>query len=215
MNRVLHNLFAVVTLTQFGSPAYADLCDYRPSQLVGGAVTATVATAAAGVGSTGAGMTAAGFYTLTHAATGATMLGSVAGGASAAGTVGIMGGTGGAVGGTAAFLMAPITIIVGAVTAVGIIGYEGSCYFHDERVTDFSEVLARMQSIEANSQPDLFDVYFPPDNPYDVSIRIRNLDGSISEYLVRDLYIVNGVLMNRDWFTNTVIGQVGYVNPQQ
>ena len=125
MKKIIYNLFALVTFTQFGSPVHADLCDYRPSQLVGGAVAATVATAAAGVGSTGAGMTAAGFYTLTHAASGATMLGSVAGGVSAAGTVGIMGGTGGAVGGTAAFLMAPITIIVGTVTAVGIIGYEG------------------------------------------------------------------------------------------
>jgi hypothetical protein len=39
-----------------------------------------------------------------------------------------------------------------------------------------------------------------------------NYDGSgMTRFEVEDLYIVNGVLMNRDWFRNTVIGQIAVV----
>ena len=182
--------------------------------MVGGAITATTATVAASVGTAGAAMNAAGFYTLTHAITGATMLGSVAGGASAAGTVGIKGGTSGVIGGTAAFLMAPVTLVVSVISAAGITIYEGSCYFHDERVSDITEVLTRMQSIESSAAPGSVYVFSPPDDPDGDSICVTNLDGTLSEYLVRDLYIVNGFLMNLDWFLNTVVGQVGYVQPK-
>ena len=58
----------------------AGVCDYRPSNLLGGLRTGGIATAGAGVAAMGVGAKVAGFYTLTHAVTGATMLGSTAGG---------------------------------------------------------------------------------------------------------------------------------------
>ena len=127
------------------------VCSFRPSVLLGDSGATAVAGSGAVVAGAGIGAKAAGFYTLTHAATGATMLGSTAGGASAAGTVGIMGGTGAGIGSVVAFVTAPATIIAAAVTAVAVAGYEGACYFADERITEFDEVLAMMQSISENS----------------------------------------------------------------
>lgn len=118
--------------TKAGSQA---ACGYRPSNLIGdmgsGALAAGTATAAAGVGAK-----AAGFYTLTNAVTGATMLGSTAGGVLGAGTVGIMGGTSGAIGTIGAVIMAPTTIIAGAIAGAGTLALEGACYFGVERLED-------------------------------------------------------------------------------
>ncbi|MBI4756783.1 MAG: hypothetical protein HY778_15470 [Betaproteobacteria bacterium] len=108
--------------------AIADVCDYRPSQLIGGATTGAVAGSAGAAAATGIGMKAAGIYTLTHATTGAAMLGSTAAGASAAGTTGIIASSAGFLGTAGAVLMSPFVIIPAAVTAVGIGAYEGSCY---------------------------------------------------------------------------------------
>lgn len=108
--------------------AIAGVCDYRPSQLIGGATTSAVAGSTGTVAATGVGMKAAGIYTLTHATTGAAMLGSTAAGASAAGTTGIIAGSAGFLGTAGAVLMSPFVIIPTAVTAVGIGAYEGGCY---------------------------------------------------------------------------------------
>ncbi len=107
--------------------AIAGVCDYRPSQLIGGVTTGAVAGSAGAAAATGIGMKAAGIYTLTHTA-GAAMLGSTAAGASAAGTIGIIGGSAGFFGTVGLVLMSPFVIIPAAVTAVGIGAYEGGCY---------------------------------------------------------------------------------------
>ena len=188
--------------------ANAEFCDYRPSLLVGGEAAGAVGAGGAAVAATGIGAQVAGFYTLTHAVTGATMLGSAAGGASAAGTVGIMGGTAGLIGTVGAILMAPATIIAGTVAAVGVGVYEGGCYFADERITDYDEVLSVMQSIALKANPNIIRLI-------DVEGRMQFQigDQSVEEenYWVEDLYIVNGVLMNRDWLSNTVIGRVDFM----
>jgi hypothetical protein len=115
--------------------AFAELCDYTPSAVIGGkkgaAASAATATGAGATVAAGVGLKAAGFYALPHAVTGATMLGSTAGGASAAGTVGIMGGTAGAVGTVAGALMSPFVIIPAATVAAGIVVFEGGCYLAD------------------------------------------------------------------------------------
>ena len=108
--------------------AIADVCEYRPSQLIGRGTTGAVASGAGVVAASGIGMKAVGIYALTHATTGAAMLGSTAAGASAAGTVGIMTGTAGFFGTAGAVLLSPFVIIPAAVTAVGIGAYEGGCY---------------------------------------------------------------------------------------
>ncbi len=108
--------------------AIAGVCDYRPSELVGGKTTGAVAGGAGATAAAGAGMKAAGIYTITHATTGATMLGSTAAGASAAGTTGIIAGTGGVLGSIGAAIMSPFVLIPAAVVAVGVGAYEGGCY---------------------------------------------------------------------------------------
>lgn len=108
--------------------AVAEVCDYRPSQLVGKATTVAVAGGAGATAAAGVGLKAAGIYTLTHATTGAAMLGSTAAGASAAGTTGIIAGSAGFLGTAGAVLMSPFVIIPAAVAVVGVGAYEGGCY---------------------------------------------------------------------------------------
>ena len=120
MKKIILLLFVFAT-TVISQSAIAEVCDYRPSKVVGAGVTAVI----------GAGMKAAGVYVFPHAA-GATMLGSTAAGASAAGTIGIIAGTGGVVGTTGAFIISPIVIGTAAIAAVGVAAWEGGCYLADE-----------------------------------------------------------------------------------
>lgn len=110
----------------------AGVCDHRPSKIIGGSTTGAVAGGTGAVAATGIGMKVAGLYALTHATTGAAMLGSTAVGASAAGTTGIIAGSAGILGTAGAMLMSPFVIIPAAATAVGISAYEGSCYLSDK-----------------------------------------------------------------------------------
>lgn len=130
MRRVI---VAALVSTLIPATAIAEVCDYRPSSVIGGFGAGSVATGAGATAVAGAGLKAAGFYTLAHSVTGATMLGSAAGGASAAGTVGIMGGTAGVVGSVAGALMSPFVIIPAAVVASGVAAYEGGCYIADKK----------------------------------------------------------------------------------
>lgn len=191
-----------------GSISSAEVCDYRPSELVGVGTTASVGTAAAGVATVGAVAKVAGFYTLTHAVTGATMLGSTAGGISAAGTVGIMGGTAGVIGTMAAVITAPVTIIAAVVVGTGIAIYEGSCYFADERITDYDQVLGIIRGVAASAEPEYFKLH--PEAKDENAPRIEIYNGEQWDtYELENLYIVNGLLMHRDWGKNTTIGRVG------
>jgi hypothetical protein len=125
----LRRLIAFGLLTGFLSQtAIADVCDYRPSKLIGGSATGAVAVSTGAVATTGVGLKAAGIYTLTHATTGAAMLGSTAAGASAAGTTGIIAGSAGLLGSAGAVLLSPFIIIPATVAAVGVGAYEGGCY---------------------------------------------------------------------------------------
>ena len=160
------------------------------------------ATAAAG----GATANSLGIYTLTHSVSGLTMVGSTAAGSSAAGTVGIVGGTSGFIGSAVAFATAPVTITVTAVTAVGVATYEGVCYFQDERITDVGIVGKIMHRVADHDETLRVD---------DKYIYLRNEDGSSeTRYLIDNLYIVNGDLMHRDWFLNTNIGHINYSSTQ-
>lgn len=124
-------IMGLMACSLVASTASAGVCDYRPSKLVGAAAASTVAGGAGATAATGIGMKAAGFYSLVHATTGLTMLGSTAAGASAAGTVGIIAGTGGLIGTIGAALMTPFVVVPAAVTAVGLGALEGGCYLVD------------------------------------------------------------------------------------
>lgn len=199
-----------------GSTALADVCDYRPSNLIGSLGTGAIGTAGAGVAVAGAGAKAAGFYTLTHAVTGATMLGSTAGGASAAGTVGIMGGTAGAIGTIGAVLMAPVTIAVGVVIGAGTAIYEGACYYTIERVEDPKIIMRILEDLDRQSEDEYFELQKNGIGSGVVYVA-TNVDefGQVlkrTRYNIEKLYIEEGVLKHKDWGPNTQIGSVGYID---
>jgi hypothetical protein len=199
-------------LLSVSTQAFGDVCDYRPSSLIGGAGASAVGVAGAGAAAAGVGAQAAGFYTLTHAVTGLTMLGSTAGGASAAGTVGIMGGTAGAVGTIAAVIMAPATIITGAVVGVGVSAYEGACYFTVERVEDDDVILGIVSNLASNSDSRYLKLISDNGAPILLIADKHDDEGEAiewSNYPVTDLYIEEGVLRFRKWGRNVTIGKVG------
>ena len=197
------------------SSASAKICDYRLSVLLGdqgaGAATATeLAVAWAGIG-----LKAAGFYTLTNAATGSVMLASTAGGVSGAGTVGIMGGTAGAVGTGASVLMSPVVIGGTILAAVGAGAMEAVCYYQDDRITDFDQVFKMLQSVAQHTDPKQFRLEVPDGAVEASRIFVANSDGKYDVYNVTDLYIVNGVLWNSDWFNDTNVGKIGFLMPKE
>ncbi|WP_126623159.1 hypothetical protein [Oceaniglobus ichthyenteri] len=192
----------VVASIAFASGACAGVCDYKPSSLVG-KTTASVGTAIAGGGAAaGIGMKAAGYYTLVHAGSGLTMLGSTAAGVSGAGTVGIIAGTAGAAGTIGAILMAPVTVIVGGITLVGVGAFEGACYFSIERVTDPYKVREITENIAL--QDDTVSIVASDDGD---ALALTIADET-ELYLLRNLYIADGYLMHRDFGPNTNLGQV-------
>ncbi len=193
--------------------ASAAVCDYRPSKLLGGGGAGTAAATGGAVAAAGLGAKAAGFYTLTHAVSGATMLGSVAGGASAAGTVGIMGGTAGAIGTAASILMAPVTIVSSAVIGGGIAVYEGGCYFSVERTTDRETIDRILQNLTSNADPESLRLTQDGERQlllvataYDNEGRALDWD----KYKVSNLYIEERMLKHSDWGINSTIGMVGF-----
>lgn len=138
------------------------------------------------------------------------MLGSTAAGASAAGTVGIMAGTASGVGAVAAVLMAPVTIVVGAATALAVGGLEAACYFQVERVNDPYVVMDVLESVasvdpavtitQTRNGP-VFSIWEDPDRLYE------DVD-SARHYFVRELYIADGLLKHSEWGFDTDLGAV-------
>ena len=210
----MKTLASVVSVVLIASPACAKICDYRPSELIGGIGAGATVAGSAALAAGGATAKAAGIYTLVHASSGLTMLASTAGGASAAGTVGIMGGTAGVLGTIGAFVTAPVTIIVGTVVTLGVGGFEGACYFSDERVTEYADVLDRMKLVASTASHDQFRLIDEDEPGENAAIMVKNEDGDFDTYAVKDLYIVNNTLKNSDWGPDTTIGSLGFFIPE-
>ena len=192
----------VATAIALAGGAQAEVCDYTPSKLAGKTATAIGPAVAGGGAAAGVGLQAAGYYTLVHAGSGLTMLGSTAAGSSAAGTVGIIAGTGGVVGTVGAILMAPVTIIVGGVTIIGVSAFEGVCYFQVERTTDPYEVRRVIESVASQDQAVSI---VPTDDGDAMALKIL---GETQMYLLRDLYIADGHLKHREFGPNTDLGPI-------
>jgi hypothetical protein len=120
----------LLLVTNFG--IHAEVCDWKPSKLVGKETSAVVGTGAGATAIAGVGLKAAGIYSITHATTGVVMLGSSAAGASAAGTVGILASTGGAIGAVGSALISPFLIVPATAVAIGVGAFEGVCYFSNK-----------------------------------------------------------------------------------
>ncbi|MEQ9038734.1 MAG: hypothetical protein RIE24_10305 [Silicimonas sp.] len=198
----------VVVGAVVSTPVYAGVCDYKPSKLVGAAVSTAAAAVGGSVATAGVGLQAAGYYTLVHSTSGLVMLGSTAAGASAAGTTGIIAGSAGTGAAIASILMAPVTIVVGAITIVGVGSYEGACYFQIERIDDPFQVRDIIESIAANDP--VVSIADTDDGP---AMVLEQADGHES-YKMRNLYISDGNLMHRDWLWNTNLGPVAYVRSE-
>lgn len=190
-------------------------CDYRPSNLVGSGTAGAAATLGGATASAGLAAKGAGFYTLTHAVTGATMLGSTAGGASAAGTVGIMGGTAGTIGTAGSVIMAPATILTGLIIAGGTVIFESTCYFAIETLDDPDIIVEVIENLALQSDPKYFELTTDADGNAHIFVATDvDSDGRVMErtqYPVANLYIDGGVLKHRDWGPNSEIGNVGYL----
>ena len=217
MPRLPKKLTLITVLVMAPATSFAAACDYRPSNLMGGVGTGAAVATGGAVAAVGTGAKAAGFYTLTHAVTGATMLGSTAGGASAAGTVGIMGGTAGAIGTIASVVMAPATIIAGAVLGVGVAAYEGACYFTVERVNDPEIIEGIITNMAQNSDPEFLrratiagDDYLMVAANHDEEMRAVEW----KQYKLSKLYIEEGMLKHSDLGPNSKIGRVSMVGQQ-
>jgi hypothetical protein len=157
-------------------------------------------------------MAVGGLYFFPHATSGALMLGSTLAGASGAGTVGIIGGSGFAAS-VLAVLTAPITLVIAGTTAVAVGGLEAGCYFVDERITEEEQVLAILRQVAVTANEDHFKLFEVSEEEAAQTgtvsrIRVRDKDGGFQFYEVSNLYIVNGELLHRDWFFDTRLGNI-------
>lgn len=200
-------LSSALLITMMLAPtAEAETCDYRPSRILGGTASSAVIGGGLGVGAATGTASALGIYTLVNAGSGLTMLGSTMAGASGAGTIGIIAGTGGAVGTAGAVILNPFVWVPAAIIGVGGGGFEAACAFLvDERITEYDDVLAIMRSFATHADPKYFQLV---ENAIPAFIRISTGDGKWVRYNIEDLYIVDGMLKHRDWGPNTQIGRV-------
>ena len=204
----IKNLLSSVILTTsiFASSASAETCDYRPSRILGGTGSTAVIGGGLSIASATGTASALGVYTLVNAGSGLTMLGSTMAGASGAGTIGIIAGTGGAAGTAGAIILNPFVWVPAAIVGIGGGGFEAACAFLvDERITEYEDVLAIMRSFATHADPKYFQLV---ENAIPAFINISTGDGEWVRYDIEDLYIVDGMLKHRDWGPNTQIGRV-------
>ena len=204
---IRNTLMAAMTgICLSAAPLYADTCDYRPSRILGNAGSTAVISGGAVVSSATGVATTMGVYTLVNAGSGLTMLGSTLAGASGAGTIGIIAGTGGAVGTAGAIILNPFVWVPAAIVGLGGGGFEAACAFLvDERITEYDEVLVVMQSFATHANPEYFRL---ETNAIPAFISLSDGEGTWTRYDIENLYIADGVLKHRDWGRNTVIGRV-------
>ena len=229
-----YRFFGALALMALVTPATAEICDYRPSALVGAGASAVKQQSGAALQTAGSAAKAAGFYTLTQVVSGGAVSawGAASAGAAATGTSGLLG----SMGGVAAVLTAPATIIGAAVVGGGSLIYEGYCHYAvDDRRTAPEEVLPVLRNLGANADPDFIRFV-------DVTVPAATLDDSVTaddldldeDYLLKvakswnthgrpmtwtsyrasRLYIVNGQLRYKDFGRDTRIGDLGFVIAQ-
>lgn len=191
----------MVALGAVAPGALADICNYKPSALVG-----KTATSIGNVmqGDTArAGLQAAGHYSLMHPESALSMVERTV---TAAGAVGTIAGSGGVAGTMGAIISAPATIVVGGIALVGVGAFEGACYFKVDKLTDPYEVRKIIESVAASD--DAIEIVSTEEG----DAMALTVDGETRTYLLRKLYITDGVLKHRDLGPNTNLGPIVYTN---
>ena len=187
--------------------ARADLCDYRLSQLVERGASSAIEAARAAVPQQEGPV----LYLMVNPRTGQTSVG-----ATGAGTPddGILTRTARLFGSAIAVVSSSSPLAQAGSTALGA-GLEAVCFFRDERITSYDDVLGVLRAVDATMPPDLFALIEPGVERRDTFVRLNRNDGyDRVEYPVRDLYIVNGQLRHRDWGLNNVVGDIAVFMPQ-
>ena len=193
--------------------AAAAVCDFRLSRILSAErATALLASGASGATIGSAAVTLGGLYFFPDTPPQTLLLGSTLAGATASGTMGLVGGSGFATS-VLSVLSAPVTIAGAAGAALIVGGMEAGCYLADERITDPDAVLAILSTVAATANEDLFKLYVVPDDVAAETgdrsrVRIPDADGTFRFYDVADLYISAGKLMHRDRFRDTNLGNI-------
>lgn len=209
--------FLPLALILAATTAHADMCDFKPSVLAGKAGNAVKNTASDVASAATRTARAVGAYTLQNPVSGASMISSGVGTVTAAGSS-IASGASGALASAGAVATAPVTLTIAGVTAVGLAGYEGVCYFKAEKITDYDEILYIVSNLAENSDPTMFALI--PDGSEYTSLegnpaiagkdKIRVASAGVGPWIldVDKLYIADGMLKHRDRLRDTVIGNV-------
>ncbi len=100
--------------------------------------------------------------------------------------------------------MAPVTIIIGGVTLVGVGAYEGVCYFSVDRITDEEQVREIVRSV-ASKDPAIAFFRVPEGEVMELTV-----SGETKRYLLRNLYVADSRLKHRDFGPNTDLGEILY-----
>jgi hypothetical protein len=205
--------FSLFLFACIGSEVSADVCDFRLSSLAGSKAADAVISGGSATLAGPAVMQVAGLYFIPHSTSGALMLGSTLPGVSAAGTVGIIGGSGFAAS-ALAILTAPLTLAVAGGTVVGVGALEAGCFYYvDEKIMAPKDVLNVLLEVDKTADDQLFKLFLVGAEAMRLTgertrIRIPNAEGGFSFYYLENLYIVNGDLFHRDWLRNTRLGSV-------
>ncbi len=187
--------------------ARADLCDYRLSELAERGASPAIEAARAAVPQDEGPV----LYLMVNPRTGQTSVG-----ATGAGTPddGILTRTARIFGSAIAVVSSGSPLAQAGSTALGA-GLEAVCFFRDERITGYDEVLGVLRAVDATMPPDLFALIEPGVERRDAFVRLNRNDGyDMVEYRVRDLYVVNGQLRHRDWGLDNVVGDIAVFMPQ-
>jgi hypothetical protein len=162
--------------------------------------------AAAKGSSAGASLQSAGYYTLAHAGSGLTFLGTTSAGATVASN--LVGGASGLLGTVSAVIMAPAPRVIGGIAIVGVGSFEGYCYFQVQRITDPYEVRKIVESVAEHD--DSVSIVAIDDG----DAMALQLGGKTKTYLLRKLYIADGQLKHRDFGLNTNLGPVAFTSKE-
>ncbi|WP_010137409.1 hypothetical protein [Oceanicola sp. S124] len=173
-------------------PALADLCAYRPGELLSDVDDSVLGDAI----KSGAG------FDLSDVVSGTNLLNPKRGNNRIKEVTGVV----------AAAISAPVSVAAGV---VGITAFEGVCSLRDARRTDSEAVLEVLQSMAAEADPSYFALIDADKGAEEALLRIGDGQGGGRDYPVRDLEIKDSELRLRRLGPNRVLGQVTFRLPAE
>lgn len=174
------------------TPAAADLCRYRPGEVlsdVGGSMLGDAIRSGAG-------------FDLSDVASGANLLSPSPDGNRIAEVTGVV----------AAAVSAPVSVVAGV---IGISAFEGVCSLREARRSDSAAVLDVLLYMAEDADPARFVLLDADRGPEAAVLRLIDPEGVARDYAVSDLEIVDGELRERRLGRNRVLGKVTFRMPAE